>query len=567
MSVLNRFQVASPAPTRLRLRLLGVVGIGALIAAACAPVGQDDTGSTGKSTNPGGDGTPAARPVNVGEPADPAAVKKGGELTIALSAEPDALDPTLARSLYSRYIFNATCEKLYDTDADAKVVPQLATALPEFSSDGKTATLKVRTGIKFADGTAFNAAAVKKSLDRDLKLPTSARVSELGPITKIDAPDDATVVIHLSAPFAPLTAALADRAGMVMSPKQLDKLGDKFANAPICVGAFKVVKRVPQNSIELAKDPNYYDADKVYLDRIVFRIITDASIRAANLRSGDAQVADSVSTQDEPALSKEQTITLLESESLGYQGVTFNIGNVDGIGKPAKAIDKPFAKDPRVRQAFDYALDRKTLVKTVFNNIYSVACSPISPATDFTSPEAQKCTPHDPAKAKQLLKQAGVKTPYKIQMLVTNTPDALRIAQAIQSMVKDGGFDIQLQPTEFSTLLDQQDRGDFELLALGWSGRVDPDSNITNFVGTNASQNVAGFSDPALDDLLTQAREAQDAKERATIYGKVTTEIRAKEPLIYLYRVRNLTGVSDTVKGVQVFPDGVIRVARAGLAK
>jgi peptide/nickel transport system substrate-binding protein len=315
------------------------------------------------------------------------------------------------------------------------------------------------------------------------------------------------------------------------------------------------------------KNPYYYDADKVHLDRITFQIITDASIRAANLRSGDIQVADTLSTQDVPALENEQSIEILESQSLGYQGVTFNIGNVDGVGEPPKQIDKPYATDPRVRQAFDYAVDREALVETVFDGINSVACSPVSPASEFSTDAAQECTPHDPGKAKQLLKQAGVETPYRIDMITTNTPDALRIAQALQAMVKPAGFDIRISPVEFTALLDQQDRGDFELLQLGWSGRVDPDANITSFVGTRASQNVAGYSDPALDALLKRARESQDLAERAELYGEVSTELRESAPLVYLYRQRNLTGVSGEVAGVQVFPDGVIRTAFAGLRK
>lgn len=552
-------------PHHYTVRGIGLLLAGIVVAAACSPVGQ--SGNETNTNNGNGQGTqasPAARKVNVGTPADPAEVKRGGELVLAMASDPDLLDPTQSRSLVSRYVYNATCEKLYDVDAKANVVPQLASELPQISDDGKTVTVKVRTGIKFGDGTAFDAAAVKTSLERHLNFPGSARKTELGPITSVDAPDATTVVIKLSAPFAPLTAALADRAGMVMSPAQLDKLGDKFSTAPICVGPFKVAKRVPQNSIELVKDPNYYNADKVYLDRIVYRIITDASIRAANLRSGDAQVADALSTQDVPTLEKDKQVALLESESLGYQGLTFNIGNVDGVGKPGKTIDKPHAKDVRVRQAFDYAVDREGLVRTVFNNINSAACSPVSPASPFTSAEAQKCTPHDPKKSLDLLKQAGVQTPYKIEMITSNTPDTLRIAQALQAMVKQGGFEIEITPVEFSALLDQQDRGDFQLLQLGWSGRVDPDANITNFVSTQASQNVSGFSDKQLDDLLTQARQSTDQAERASLYGKVATRLRETAPLIYLYRQRNLTGVAGDLKGVQVFPDGVIRVAFAG---
>jgi peptide/nickel transport system substrate-binding protein len=130
-----------------------------------------------------------------------------------------------------------------------------------------------------------------------------------------------------------------------------------------------------------------------------------------------------------------------------------------------------------------------------------------------------------------------------------------------------GGFNLKIQPVEFASLLDQEDRGDFELVQLGWSGRVDPDADITNFVGTGGSQNVSGFSDPSLDSILGQARQSQDLATRRDLYAQSVAKIQAADPLVYLYRQRNLTGVSNTVKGVQVFPDGVIRVAMAGLAK
>jgi peptide/nickel transport system substrate-binding protein len=322
----------------------------------------------------------------------------------------------------------------------------------------------------------------------------------------------------------------------------------------VCVGPFKFAKRVPQNSIELVKDPNFYDADKVHFDKVTYRIITDASIRAANLRSGDVQIADSLSAQDVPALQKEKNLQILQSQSLGYQGVTFNIANSNGIGSPLKQIDSPEAKDPRIRQAFELAVDRAGLVKVVFKS-------------EFSTDAAQKCTPHDPAKAKALLKEAGVTTPLKIEMITSNNPDSLRLAQALQSMVKEGGFDLQIKPVEYASLLDQQDRGEFSLLQLGWSGRIDPDANITNFVGTGGSQNVAGYSDKTVDGLLDKARESNDLEERKDLYGQIVDKLHQDNPLIYLYRQRNLTGVSTSVKGVQVYPDGVVRLGFSGMAK
>ncbi|MEV4619228.1 ABC transporter substrate-binding protein [Asanoa sp. NPDC049573] len=524
---------------------------------ACSPVAEQAAPGEKPSQSQDSFGTPA----NADE------VKQGGKLTVALSAEPDRLDPSLSRSLYSRYVFQAMCEKLYDVDEKAQVVPQLATALPTVAADGKTVTIPVRQGVKFADGTDFNAAAVKTTLERHLTLPESARKSEIGPIDTVDAPDPQTVLIHLKTPFAPLLGALADRAGMIMSPAALQKLGTNFASAPVCVGPFKFSKRVPQSSIDVVRDPNYYAADKVHLDAISWRILTDASIRAANLRSGDAEVADSVSTQDVDSLRKESSLTVLRSQSLGYQGITINVGNADGIGKPTRQIDTPIAKNKQVRQAFEYAIDRKALVNAVFNGIAAPACGPISPASAFSSEEAQQCREHDPAKAKQLLEQAGVKTPYTVTMLASNTPDTLRLAQALQSMVKDAGFDIKINPVEYSSLLDEQDRGNFEILQLGWSGRIDPDANITNFVGTGGSQNVAGSSNPALDAVLDQARQATSVDERKKLYGQAVTLLHDDNPLVYLYRQANLTAFSNKVKGVQVFPDGVIRAAFAGFAK
>ncbi|MFI6236958.1 ABC transporter substrate-binding protein [Micromonospora sp. NPDC050784] len=527
---------------------------------ACSPVSNNDGGEQS-----GGD--QSAGQDSFGTPADPAAVKQGGKLVIALSAEPDALDPTLSRSLYSRYVFQAMCQKLYDVNEQAQVVPQLATALPTTSGDGRTVTIPLRPGVRFADGTAFDSAAVKATLQRHLTNARSARKSELGPIDGVDTPDAQTVVLRLKQPFAPLLGALADRAGMIMSAQALRTRGDDFASAPVCVGPFKFAKRVPQNSIEVVRDPNYYDASKVHLDAISWRILTDASIRAANLRSGDAQVADSVSTQDVASLRQDAAVSVLQSQSLGYQGLTINVGNVDGVGTAAKPINRPLAQNAKVRQAFEHAIDRKALVDAVFNGLHAAACSPISPASTFSSPEAQTCPAHDPAKAKQLLAEAGVQTPYAVTMLASNTPDTLRLAQALQSMVKDGGFDLKINPVEYSSLLDEQDRGNFELLQLGWSGRIDPDANITNFVGTGASQNVAGYSNPQLDTLLTQARQSGDVEERRKLYGQAVTLLQQDDALIYLYRQRNLTAVSKQIQGLQVYPDGVIRAAFAGFTK
>ncbi|MDQ0382121.1 ABC transporter substrate-binding protein [Amycolatopsis thermophila] len=498
-----------------------------------------------------------------GTPVGAQAVQAGGELVMGLSSEPDRLDPTTSSSLYTRYVMSTICEKLYDLGPSGQIVPQLATGLPTTSPDGLTVTIPVRTGITFADGTPFDAAAVRTSLQRHLTLKGSQRTSEMGPVRSVEAPDASHVVMTFKKPFAPITAALADRAGMILSPAALAAEGANFGDHPVCVGPFKFVKRVPQTSIEVERDPRYYDAAQVHLDRILYRIMPDANIRAANLRSGDIHVADTISPQDVDALAKDPDLKVLQSPSLGYQGVTINTGNVDGAGTPPKPIDTPLARDPRVRQAFASSVDRQTLVDTVFNNWFDVACSPIAPQSPYATPASDACPAYDPARSRQLLAEAGVPTPYTVTLQVSNTQDQLRYAQALQASVAEGGFDLKIVPVEYSTLLDVQKRGDFELLQLGWSGRIDPDGNTARFLSTGSGGNYGGFSSAELDDLLSRAARAPGTAERADLYGRATQVIQRENPIVYTYRLRNLTVHSARVAGVEVYSDGVVRLGRA----
>jgi peptide/nickel transport system substrate-binding protein len=512
---------------------------------------------------------------SIDTPAGPAAAtsagaaKAGGTLVVALSDEPDALDPTTARTLVGRSVFTSICEKLYDIDGSLTIKPQLAAALPKLSADGKTVTITLRPGVKFADGTAMDAAAVKTSLDRHRTLETSARKSDLSSVKDVTVSDPSTVVLTLNEPFAPLTAQRADRAGMVMSPTALKAEGANFGTKPVCVGPFKFADRVAQDHIDVVKDPNYYDAANVHLDKVEYKIIADSTTRFNNLRSGDVQVLDAVAPTDVDELSADPKLQLLTSDSLGYQGITINIGNVNGVGQPAGTLPPKLASsmatDPRVRQAFELSLDRDAINKVVFQSKFQPACGPISANSPFSSDPAQACPKHDPAAAKALLAQAGVSTPLRISMVLSNTPDAARLGQAIQAQVKDAGFDLQLVPTEFAASLDLTDRGAYQLFQIGWSGRVDPDGNISNFVTTLGSQNNNGYSNPTVDQLLAKSRSTTDQAARTDLFGQVITQLHKDLPIIYLYRLKNFTGVARTVIGVQMYGDGLMRFAHAGL--
>ncbi|MFI9511055.1 ABC transporter substrate-binding protein [Nocardia sp. NPDC052566] len=490
-------------------------------------------------------------------------VREGGDLMMGLSNDPDKLDPSTSTSLYMRYVMSTVCEKLYDNDSSGNLVPQLATAMPTVSPDGLSVTIPIRTGIQFADGTPFTATAVQTSLQRHWTLEGSQRTGEMGPISGIEVDDPTHVVIKYHEPFAPITAALADRAGMIMSPVALKEAGKNFGDNPVCVGPFKFVKRVPQTSITVARDPLYYDAQNVHFDTITYRIMADPKARAAALRSGEIQVADTMSPRDIDTLTKVPQLRVLQSGSFGFQGLYLNIGNVDGAGKPVKQINTAIARDARVRLAFSLSVDRKKLVKDVFQDWYEPACTPIAPRTSYATRSSTACPLFDPARSRQLLTDAGVQTPYPVTMQVMNVQDQLQYAQALQASVAEGGFDLKIVPAEYSAMLDAQKKGTYEALLLGWSGRLDPDANIARFLVTGSNGNYSGYNSPALDEVLGWAAHSNSAAQRGALYEQAVRFISRENPYIYTYRLRNLTVHSTWVAGIEVYADGAVRLGKA----
>jgi peptide/nickel transport system substrate-binding protein len=504
--------------------------------------------------------------IGAGAGAKSGQIKNGGTLVIGLAEEPDALDPTLARTFVGRMVFLHMCEKLYDLDAKLHVVPQLAAALPVVSKDKLTYTIKLRTGIKFNDGTAFNAAAVKTSIDRHLTLKGSTRASEISPVASVTASGANTVVLHLKTPYSPLTAQLADRAGMVMSPKQLAALGDKFASQPVCVGPFSFKERVAGDHITLTKSNFYYGRANVHLASIVFKILTDQSARTQNLRAGDIQVEDRVQSTDVPTLQKSKsTITVIKTPTIGYQGITINIGNKNGLLKPYANVGSSLARSQYLRTAFDLALDRTTINKVVFGGLNLPDCYPISPVSPwYTTTKGLECNLHaQVATAQKLVKASGVSNP-KVTLTIATDVVAARLGQVIQAMEKQVGIDVSLAPTEFVTSLNRADAGNFDAFAVGWSGRVDPDGNIYGFVATPGTLNDSGYSDPKLDFILNNARRSVTDKSRTTLYAAAMKIIHRQRPLIYLYHPVNYYGVTTKVDGVKVYGDGLIRAYNAG---
>src|ERR1700742_4337120 len=206
-------------------------------------------------------------------------------LRIGLAEDPDMLDPSLGRTYVGRIVFSTFCDKLFDIDDKLNIVPQLA-LFYQTSAAGKEVTIKLRPGVKFQDGEPFDAEAAKFSLERHLNMPGSFRKPELAALDHVDVVDPLTIKLVLKTPFSPLIAQLADRAGMMVSPKAAKEEGDKFGLHPVCAGPYKFVERVQQDRIVFEKFADYWNKDNVHIDRIVYLPLVDATVRLDNLKSG-----------------------------------------------------------------------------------------------------------------------------------------------------------------------------------------------------------------------------------------------------------------------------------------
>src|SRR4029077_5870283 len=257
-----------------------------------------------------------------------AATTHAQTLRIGLAEDPDVLDPTLARTFVGRIVFAALCDKLFDIDEKLNIVPQLATSY-EWSADSKALTLKIRPDVTFHDGEKLDGAAVKYNIERHKTMAGSNRRGELALVAGVDVVDPMTVRLNLSAPFAPLLAQLADRAGMMVSPKAAQAAGEKFGANPVCSGPFRFVERVAQDRIVVERYPNYWNKGEIHVERIVYLPIVDSTVRLANLKSGQLDLIERLAPSDVAGLKTDTRFKIAQITEIGYQGITINTGKSD----------------------------------------------------------------------------------------------------------------------------------------------------------------------------------------------------------------------------------------------
>ncbi len=478
-------------------------------------------------------------------------------LRIGLREDPDILDPTLARTFVGRIVFASLCDKLFDIDKDLNIVPQLATGYRW--DDPKTLTITLREGVKFHDGETMDAEAVRYSLNRHATMQGSFRRGEIGSMESVEAVDAKTVRIRLKEPFAPFLSQLTDRAGMIVSPKAAEAAGAQFGTRPVCAGPFRFVERVAQDRIVVERFADYWDKGRIHLDRIIYQPIPDDRIRLANLQAGSLELVQTIGTNDVPTVQRNNRLRLSMSDELGYQGITINIGN----GPRAQT---PLGQNARVREAFELALDRGTLNQVVYDGMFSPTMQAVPPSSPF---HVKSLTPptRDVARARALLREAGVQAPVRVVLTVPNNPELRQVGEVIQAMVAEAGFEITINAMEFASSLQAATRGDFEAYLLAWSGRTDPDGNLWTFVHSRGPQNDGKYSNPEVDRLLDAARVETDPAKRVALYEQMyRIAIIQDRSRIYLWHRKNSVAHTARLTGFVAVPDGMFRVQDLRLA-
>jgi peptide/nickel transport system substrate-binding protein len=468
-------------------------------------------------------------------------------LRIAMQEDTDVLDPAQGGTFVGRLVFAAVCDKLVDIDPQLNIVPQLATRW-EWGADGKSLTMSLRPGVRFHDGTTFDAAAVKANIDRYRTDPLSKRKPEVAPVASVEVVEPLTVRFVLSQPYAPLLAVLSDRAGMMIAPSGFEATRN---GNPVCAGPFRFAERVALDRIVARRFDGYWNAGAIALDEVVYKPIPDTSVRLVNLQAGGLEIVERLAATDIPAVRADPRLKFVETTGLGYNTMSINIGH-------GPRADTPLARDPRVREALELAIDRATINQVVFNGAFVPSNQPVAPGSTYWL-DKRPVPPRDLARAKALLGQATGGR-FAFTLTTPNNSTDMQVAQVIQAMAAEAGFDIKIEALESTTMVRNAEKGDYQALLAIWSGRADPDANISIWLACDGFLNWGRYCDPELDALLNQAKATTVPAERRAFYHQAAARYLDARPHLFLYHFKLLWALAAKVDGFAPYPDGIIRL-------
>jgi peptide/nickel transport system substrate-binding protein len=487
--------------------------------------------------------------------------QQGGTLVYTLDGSPDRLDPNLSGLRPSQIVFFQIFDPLVVRDPkDASIKPWLATSWT-VSPDGKTYLFHLRPGVKFHDGTPFDAAAVKFNFDRTHNPALGARCGgcAVGFYESADVVDASTVRIHLKSAWAPFLDAASLFYRMV-SPAGVRKVGDQdFGQHPVGSGPFRFVEWVPNDRVVLERNPDYAWPSPIfqhqgpaYLERLVFRIVPEPSTRVSSLQAGEVQVTTAVSPQDFQRLAHDPRFKPIVGLAPGSP-----------YSWPMNVTKTP-TDDLAVRQAIEYGINRDLIARVAYGpfqafGAYRPAYTLLSPVT-WGYDKSSEIYRYDPAKAKALLDGAGWKpgadgVRAKGNQRLTLVFNAWEhgIPELVQSELRSIGFDVQIGIYDALTVNEDQRKGESNLSPLP-GARTDPDVLSAFLHSRNVGGGGFNFSfvkDPTFDRMLDDGATEVNPARRKQIYGEIQRYAMEKAYMLPITTRDNVSLETAKVSGLR----------------
>jgi peptide/nickel transport system substrate-binding protein len=446
--------------------------------------------------------------------------KHGGTLTVGLSAQPSTLNPYGGISGMSGQVLKQAVETLVQLDKETlKPKPLLATSweIP----DEQTYVFTLREGVKFHDGTDFDAEAVKFVFDYILNPDNaSPAASYFDRVESVEVVDDYKVTFHLTEPFAVLLANL-DSRGYIMSPTYLQKATpEELDVAPVGTGPFKIVEWVRDDKVVLERFEDYWDGDLPYLDEIVYKITPDPTAKMVALRTGELDIIGTVPATEIEAIKEDEDLVFVEFESTGYRSIYLN------------CAAPPF-NDARLRQVLAWAIDRGELIRLGTLGIGKPAFGPLAPP-QWAFDSNFRPYMRDLSKAKELLAEAGVPDGFSFTIKARSSPEEVRVVEVLQQQLAEAGIEMDIVTGEYTAIRSTVIAGDYEAFYVGWLGGADPDSNMWNSFHSDGWFNWVNYSNPEVDRLLDEARATSDIEQRTELYRQAQEIISDEAPMVFL---------------------------------
>jgi len=487
--------------------------------------------------------------------------ERGGTLTVVLEDPVVDLDPLRSGSVSDRDVQHQIYDSLVRIDPSGKIIPWLAS--PAFSEGNTVVTFALRNGVKYHDGTPFDAESVKWNLERYKSAKGSLRAGELAPISAIDVLDPLTLRLKLKAPFPSLLSNLVDRAGMMLSRRAVEAGGEDFTRKALKAGTgpFILTEPIKDDRVAVDRNPDWWGRDSggnalPYLDRVIYRSIKDGDVRVANILAGAAHVASRINGKD---IAQVKTAASLRyQEKRGY-----NFGSLIPNRAPGFIFN-----DGRYVKAVAMAIDRAELLAG-FVGLGAVGYGAIAPPHFAFDDSFRPYEIPDPVAAKKLVQEAG-RGPLRFDLLIQSGDPAMQqIGLLIQSQLAKADITADLRTTSLGEILKlQSDRAFSGMTLFGWSGRIDPDGNTYDHLRTGGVSNWSSYSNAQVDRLLDEQRSTLDEAQRRAALRAAERIYVVEDPARIWYRfgaVQLLT--AQAVRGLEPYPDGLVRMQYAWLGK